>query len=90
MSSENGLYKIYEVLNDFNRIRILACINKMEKTLDEISNDINLNKTIVLTQLEYLKKYNIVVEKEREENIIFKIRDRNFLKIVNNISNYVN
>ena len=90
MGSTQGLYKIYEILNDFNRIRILACLNKKEKTIDEIANDINLSKTIILSQLEYLKRYNIIIQKEKEETIFFKIRDREFLKIVNNITNYVN
>ena len=90
MGSTQGLYKIYEILNDFNRIRILACLNKKEKTVDEIANDINLSKTIILSQLEYLKRYNIIIQKEKEETIFFKIRDREFLKIVNNITNYVN
>lgn len=88
-NSIRSVYNLYELFNDFNRIRILLYLNKEEKTLEDISSSLNLNKMTVMLHIEYLKSYNIVAELTNKKKTSYKIMDMGFLKIVNDMLNYI-
>ena len=48
------IYSFYEIFNDFNRIRILVCLNNEEMTIDKISKITKLNDTLIYSQLEVI------------------------------------
>ena len=64
------MYTFYEIINDFNRIRILVCLNNEEMTINKISKITKLNDTLIYSQLEYLRGYKII-KKIKDENEIF-------------------
>ena len=75
------MYTFYEIINDFNRIRILVCLNSEEMTVDKISKITNLNVTTISSQLAYLRNY--------ENEITYKICDKYMLKIIDSIIKFI-
>lgn len=83
------LYNFYEIFNDFNRIRILVCLNSEEMTVDKISKITNLNVTTISSQLAYLRGYKIVKKINYENEITYKICDKYMLKIIDSIIKFI-
>lgn len=83
------MYTFYEIINDFNRIRILVCLNSEEMTVDKISKITNLNVTTISSQLAYLRGYKIVKKINYENEITYKICDKYMLKIIDSIIKYI-
>ena len=83
------MYTFYEIINDFNRIRILVCLNSEEMTVDKISKITNLNVTTISSQLAYLRDYKIVKKINYENEITYKICDKYILKIIDSIIKYI-
>lgn len=84
------IYNFYEIFNDFNRIRILVCLNNEEMTIDKISKITKLNDTLIYSQLEYLRGYKIIQKIKDENEITYKICDKYILKIIDIIIKYIN
>jgi len=84
------MYQFYEIFNDFNRIRILICLNDEEKSVRQITRYTGLNKTIVLSQLEYLFNCKIILQNKKEKTDKYKIADKSMLKIINDIIKHIN
>ena len=51
--SVQKLYKYYETINDFNRLRILICLTKGDYTKEEIATILNMKPIVVYTHLNY-------------------------------------
>ena len=83
------MYKFYEIFNDFNRIRILVCLNNEEMTIDKISKITKLNDTLIYTQLEYLRGYKIIKNIKDENEMRYKIYDKYMLKVIDSIIKYI-
>lgn len=83
------IYNFYEIFNDFNRIRILVCLHNEEMTIDKISKITKLNDTLIYTQLEYLRGYNIIKKITDENEITYKICDKYMLKVIDSIIKYI-
>ena len=49
--SVQKLYKYYETINDFNRLRILICLTKGDYTKEEIATILNMKPIVVYTHL---------------------------------------
>ena len=88
--STQKLYSFYEIFNDFNRIRILICLNNKEMTISTISKMTKLNVTIVFSQLEYLSNYKIVKKIKDKNKITYKICDKYMVKVIDSIIKYIN
>lgn len=87
------IYRFYEVINDFNRIRILICLDNEERTIEDISQITGLSIPIVSSQLAYLYSYGIVLKNENEDDeykSLYKIKDKTMIRIVDNIIKYTN
>ncbi len=84
----SNIYNLYEIFNDFNRLRILIAIYDRECTIEDISNRINLNSISIIHQLEFLIERKVVSKLEVDNTIKYKISNRKFNKIVNQIVNY--
>ena len=83
------MYTFYEIINDFNRIRILVCLNSEEMTVDKISKITNLNVTTISSQIAYLRGYKIVKKINYENEITYKICDKYMLKIIDSIIKFI-
>ena len=84
----SNIYNLYEIFNDFNFLRILIAIYDRECTIEDISNRINLNSISIIHQLEFLIERKVVSKLEVDNTIKYKISNRKFNKIVNQIVNY--
>lgn len=87
--SVQKIYSFYEIFNDFNRIRILVCLNSEEMTIGKISKITKLNATTISSQLEYLRGYKIVIKVKYENKITYKICDKYMLKVIDSIIKYI-
>ena len=83
------IYSFYEIFNDFNRIRILVCLNNEEMTIDKISKITKLNDTLIYSQLEYLRCYKIIKKIKDENEITYKICDKYMLRVIDSIIKYI-
>lgn len=89
MGSEvNKIYNLYEIFMDFNRLRILVAIYGNECTSEELSDSINLNTISIMHQLEFLINKKVIAKLEIDDTIKYKISDKKFNKIINQIINY--
>ena len=90
MSSEvNKIYNLYEIFRDFNRLRILVAIYEKECTIKELSYSVNLNIISITHQLEFLISKKVVTKLEVEDITKYKLSDKRFNKIINQIINYI-
>ncbi len=87
--SVQKIYSFYEIFNDFNRIRILVCLNNGEMTISKISRITKLNATTISSQLEYLRGYKIIKKMKDENKITYKICDKYMLKVIDSIIKYI-
>ena len=90
MSSEvNKIYNLYEIFRDFNRLRILVAIYEKECTIKELSDSVNLNIISITHQLEFLIGKKVVTKLEVDDITKYKLSDKRFNKIINQIINYI-
>ena len=90
--SVQKLYKYYETINDFNRLRILVCLTK-----GEIATILNMKPIVVYTHLNYLVAKKIVsayVIKEETEDAdaecIYVLTNREIKKILISDAKHIN
>lgn len=88
--SMQKLYSFYEIFNDFNRIRILICLNNKEMTVSKLSKITKLNVTTIFSQLEYLCNYKTVKKIKDENKITYKICDKYMVKVIDSVIKYIN
>ena len=95
--SVQKLYKYYETINDFNRLRILVCLTKGDYTREEISNMLNMKPIVVYTHLNYLvakrivSAYLINEETEFDEaEFIYVLTNKEIKKILINDVKHIN
>ena len=84
-----NLYNFYEIFNDFNRVRILINLKDKEKSIADISLETGLNKTIVFSQLQFLILNNAIIENKNKKTTLYKIKNKNMIKIINDIVKYI-
>lgn len=89
MGSEvSKLYNLYEIFNDFNRLRIIVAMYNGEYTSDDLSNVIGMNSISVIHQLEFLVSKKVISKIELDNTIKYKISDKRFDRIISQIINY--
>lgn len=89
MGSElSKIYNLYEIFNDFNRLRILVIMYNNECTCDDIVSITNLSLVSIMHQLEFLVSKKVVTKLEVDGDIKYKISDKKFNRIVYQIVNY--
>ena len=89
MGSEvSKLYNLYEIFNDFNRLRIIVAMYNGEYTSDDLSNVIGMNSISVIHQLEFLISKKVISKIELDNTIKYKISDKRFDRIISQIINY--
>lgn len=87
--SVKKLFSFYDIFNDFNRIRILVCLNGEEMAVDKISKITELKVTTITSQLEYLCGYKIVKKIKDGNKIKYKICDKYMLKVIDSIIKFI-
>lgn len=95
--SVQKLYKYYETINDFNRLRILICLTNGDYTKEEIATILNMKPIVVYTHLNYLVAKKIVsayVIKEETEDAdaecIYVLTNREIKKILISDAKHIN
>lgn len=91
------LYKYYETISDFNRLRILVCLTKGDYTREEISNMLDMKPIVVYTHLNYLVAKRIVsaylIKEETEEEeaeFIYVLTNKEIKKILISDAKHIN
>ena len=78
------IYNLYEIFNDFNRVRVLVTMYNNSYTCNEITTNSNLKSIIVKHELDFLLKKKIISKIDNK----YIISDKKFNKIINQIINY--
>lgn len=84
--SENQLYdtaELFKVFADSTRIRILYSLSKNEKSVSEITNELNMNQSAISHQLKILKNNNLVKFRRSGKTILYSLDDEHVENIIN-------
>lgn len=84
--SENQLYdtaELFKVFADSTRIRILYSLSKNEKSVSEITNELNMNQSAISHQLKILKNSNLVKFRRSGKTILYSLDDEHVENIIN-------
>ncbi len=88
------LQKLFQVLADVNRLKIIKLIGENDCSVSEIVNDIGLSQPLVSHHLKVLREQNILESSRKGPFVHYRIQDQNivcalglFLEIFN-LSNH--
>lgn len=83
---ENLLFdvaELFKVFGDSTRIRILNCLYDKEKSVTEISNELNMNQSAISHQLKLLKNSKLVKNRKNGKIIYYSLDDKHVYNIIN-------
>lgn len=91
------LYKYYEAINDFNRLRILVCLSRGDYTSEEISSILDMKPIVVYTHLNYLVTKRFVsaylikeATLENERECIYVLTNKEIKKMLISDAKHIN
>lgn len=76
--SENDLFDLadlFKIFGDSTRIRILYDLFFEEKSVTEISKDLDMSQSAISHQLKYLKDNNLVKAKRAGKSVFYSLAD---------------
>ena len=71
----NSLSRLFKLLSDTNRIRILFAIGKEKKSVSEIMDDTSLSQTLVSFHLRPLRESGILTTERRGPFVYYSISE---------------
>ena len=83
--TEKDLYdtaELFKVFGDSTRIRILNSLFDSEKSVSQISNELNMNQSAISHQLRILKNSKLVKNKRLGKTIIYSLSDKHVYNIL--------
>lgn len=83
--SDNDLFDLadlFKVFGDSTRIRILYSLFFEEKSVGEISEELDMSQSAISHQLKYLKDQNLVTSKREGKSIYYSLADEHVKIIV--------
>ncbi len=75
-----------KALSDANRLRILYCLGRGERSVNQIAEDLDLSQPLVSHHLKELKRALLVRVERRGPFIFYTLADPQILTIMNTIS----
>ena len=84
------LFNYYEIIKDFNRLRIIFCIYDKLLTIEQISKETKLSNISIKHQLEYLISKDIIKKEEIKKEVYYKIKNKELIKIIDNDKKFIN
>lgn len=73
---------IFKILSNPTRIKILKVLSKAEMCACEIPLKVGKSQPNVSQQLKFLSKYGILTSRRNGKMILYKIKNKNVLKII--------
>ncbi|KRM12277.1 metalloregulator ArsR/SmtB family transcription factor [Paucilactobacillus suebicus] len=81
--------KIYKVLSNVNRIKILYFLENHEADVTTIVDNLELDQPLVSHQLSILFKYQLVTKNKRGQHVYYCLDDPHILEMVNAMLGHV-
>jgi len=85
IKNENTLYdtaELFKVFGDSTRLRILYTLCNGEKSVNEISNILNMNQSAISHQLKLLKTNKLVKNRKDGKTVYYTLADNHVLTIL--------
>lgn len=84
LSNKNllDISKLYKVLGDYTKIRIIYCLYKKERNVTEICNELNMGQSAISHQLKLLKDNRLIQCKRNGKTIIYSLLDKHIYSII--------
>ena len=79
--SVNQASRLFKIMSNFNRIRIIALLNENDMTVTDVSKQLSLEQSAVSHQLRLLKDANIVASTTRGKERIYRLADSHIYTI---------
>ena len=79
--SVNQASRLFKIMSNFNRIRIIALLNENDMTVTDVSKQLSLEQSAVSHQLRILKDANIVASTTRGKERIYRLADSHIYTI---------
>ena len=84
-TDENTLYDVAELFKNFadsTRIRILYCLIEKERSVNEISELLNMNQSAISHQLRFLKNSKLIKNRREGKTIYYSLADDHVYNII--------
>ena len=78
----NSVSKIFKVLGDSTRSRIVFALLEAELCVCDISSILNMTKSAISHQLSILKEYNIVKYRKSGKQVYYSLDDDHIINII--------
>lgn len=75
--------ELFKVFGDSTRIRILNCLNNSERSVNEISQLLNMNQSAISHQLKILRNYKLIKNRRDGKTIYYSLDDNHVSNIIN-------
>ncbi|KRK64649.1 transcriptional regulator [Companilactobacillus tucceti DSM 20183] len=85
----NEAAKIYKVLSNSGRIKILYFLENNEADVSSIVEEVNLPQPLVSRQLAMLHQYQLVSRIKKGKHVYYKLDDPHILEMVNAMLGHV-
>lgn len=69
------------------RLKLIKCLSKEEKTVNELISNCGLSQSAVSQHLLKLKKAGLIIDKKNGREVIYSLTDKNLTKISDLILN---
>lgn len=79
--SVNQASRLFKIMSNFNRIRIIALLNENDMTVTDVSKQLSLEQSAVSHQIRILKDANIVASTTRGKERIYRLADSHIYTI---------
>lgn len=83
---ENILFdvaELFKIFGDSTRIRILNCLNDSERSVNEISDLLNMNQSAISHQLKILRNNKLIKNRRQGKTIYYSLDDDHVSNIIN-------
>ena len=88
-SDTQKLSKLFKVLSDETRIKILFTISKHEVCVNDIANVLNLSQSAISHQLKTLKDANLIKSRREKQTIYYTLVDDHVHLIYNQALSHI-
>ena len=76
---------IFKTIGNINRVKILACLGRSDKTVTELIGNCGLSQSAVSQHLTYLKNAKLISAEKKGRYQIYKIADKRLANVCEQI-----
>lgn len=83
------LADMFKVFSDSTRVKIILAILNQEKSVNEISNEVNMNRTTVSHQLKTLRDSKLVKYRKEGTTVYYSLQDNHVEQIIKQLLEHI-